>query len=1098
MKSFIETAPEAFSIKIIDLFKENKPLLIEAPTRKDAILIYNSLKIFDIDVQIFAPHFLFFERGEFDFDFQKVLFSLNSDKKPDIIVTTPLSRRFRLNSFLSKTLNFQINETLDILDVSRTLSKWGYLKVPIVKRIGEFALRGDILDISMEDSFGFRIEFFDDEIEKVSLFSLNSQRNLKNIDFCTISPLLFSRNLRDDWKRVLKRNLKNASTKKLIEFEEMIESGIGEVYDIYPLICDDTTIEDLFKQNKTIRIEKIKSENYLDEQISILEQEREKKRNEAVFQPFNVVDYFKFDVSEAEIELSSLFSQGENIEKFSVFLSKPSIYERKSPYEFLKKLVKTNTVFLLTKDKNKEKIAENLFENDINSILIEKIPVFYDKNIVYIVSSQGWFKDDLFLNFKSLMLTILKFDLFILETKPSFLKKQPPIDFSNIEQKSFALSSLKTGEYLVHYNYGVAVFEGIKQVHNTDCLVLKYLNNDKIYLPVYNMHLVYKYRWVEGFFPKINSLRSNLWSGVKKKLNDEISKIAEDILQLYASRSLNEGFQFSIDNKMVQDFYNDFPFQETPDQMNTIKQIEKDLKNGVVMDRLLCGDVGFGKTEVAMRACMIAVASGKQAAILVPTTVLAFQHFESFQERFKNFPVKIEMLSRFYSKKEQKEVLKDLKNGQIDIVIGTHRLLSKEVEFKDLGLFIVDEEHRFGVLHKEIIKEMKKNISTLSMTATPIPRTLQLSLLGVREISFIKTPPRERKAVKTYLLEFSEEIIKEAILKELEREGQIYFVHNRVSALGEIKKMIQKLVPGIKIGIAHGQMKENELERVMVDFVQNKYNILLATTLIESGIDIPQVNTIIINRADMFGIAQLYQLRGRVGRWNREAFAYFLVPSLKTITKDAYSRLSVIKRFSGLGSGYEVAMEDLNIRGAGNILGVSQTGKIKGVGYDFYLEMLKRRIEELKYGWSATQKELEIKSNLQAIIPESYIDNASLRVGFYKKLSEIENVEEIKWIKETLEEMFGKFPVEVENLFELTELRIIAKKAGISTIEIRNNEILISISPQFEVKDMAMLFEFIKQFNGNFSKNNSLLFPAKTIEEYKKIILNIKKMFKRA
>lgn len=1078
MTVFYESSPQAFPILCLRLFSESGKLLIEAPGAKEAAVVYRALQNFRVNSAIFSPSFLLMERGDIEVNAQQRLFEIITNP-PDILVTTPLSRRWRLTEAInSDVITVKPGSIFRLSTLAASLSAMGYLRVPIVQDFGEFSLKGDILDIAPADGDnGIRIEFFDETVELIRQFSLSSQKSGSVLQESKIIPLLSGRNLAHDWHNRLRKLMPDKGTRELIELEEAIESGAGSAYDIYPLICAGITVGDLFK-GKVVRWEKIRAGLTLTEDIEKLSAERRRRQACGSFAPFAVEPYFIIEMAEPDIEISSFFSSGESIRKFASSNIRPSRHEKDNPDLLLKNYLEENAVILLAGEKDGQRYADFAVEKNIEALPVDTAPLKYDK-IMYIIPGEPWFEPDSFLHMHNIGLTVIPTALF--SDKPHPHKKVPVIAVSDDEpivHPPLSLEKLGIGEYIVHYKYGIAIYEGIKRVADTDCLILSYESTDRIYVPVYNMHFIYKYRWEEGCFPKVSSLRSTVWETTRAKMTREIEQVAEKILQLYAERSVETGFRFGVRSEMVDNFYESFPYKETPDQLRSVNELETDMNSEKIMDRLLCGDVGFGKTEIAMRGCMIAIASGKQAAVLVPTTVLAFQHFQVFGERFREFPVKVEMLSRFYSAAKQKQVIADIRAGKVDIVIGTHRLLSKDIEFRELGFLVVDEEHRFGVTQKERIKEIKKGVATLAMTATPIPRTLQMSLLGVRDMSFIKTAPRERKNVRTHILEFSEEIIREAILRELERKGQVYFVHNRIDSLPDMRGLLLSLIPELRIATAHGKMEEEELEQVMIDFTGRKFDVLLATSLIESGIDIPMVNTIIINRADAFGLAQLYQLRGRVGRWNREAYAYLMVPSMKTLSKDSYNRLAVIKRFDKLGSGYQVAMEDLNIRGGGNILGMSQSGKLKGVGYDLYLEMLRRRIEFLKTGKTGESGDIEIKTHVKAFIPEDYIEDAEVRVSFYRKLAGLERPEELIWLSGLFTEMYGAIPEEVENLLELTGLKIAAKKARISAIEISENEMTVKLAPEASPKSIELLFQTIEKLGGKLVPPDGVRIPA--------------------
>ncbi len=594
------------------------------------------------------------------------------------------------------------------------------------------------------------------------------------------------------------------------------------------------------------------------------------------------------------------------------------------------------------------------------------------------------------------------------------------------------LDEISVGDYVVHKRHGIGIFRGLKKIQSgeveSEVVEIEYAQGIRIYLPVQNISLLQKYRAEEGVVPRLDRPGSRNWERKKDRIRKKIREMAERLVRLYAHREVVRGFAFSEDTELHREFESFFPFQLTPDQERTWEEVKSDMESRRPMDRLVCGDVGFGKTEIAMRAAFKAVYDGKQVAVLVPTTLLCEQHYRTFSARFSAFPVKIDYLSRFKTPAERKQTLKRLKEGEIDIIIGTHALLGKRVEFFALGLLVVDEEHRFGVTHKERIKELRKKVDCLSLSATPIPRTLEMSLSGIREMSLIETPPEERLAVKGIVTVFNEEVIREAIEREIKRGGQVFFVHNRVSELGGIERMLRRLVPLARLSVAHGQMPEKELEEVMHRFVNQEFDILLCTSIIGSGIDLPSANTIIINRADRMGLADLYQLKGRVGRGSEEAWAYFLIPPVSSLSEEARRRIRAIEELNYLGAGLSIAMRDLEIRGAGNLLGKEQSGHIHEIGLDLYMEMLSREVARLKGQPLEEEFEPVVDLSVPAFVPEEYIDDTGVRLGIYRRLSLCRTSEDVENIKKEITDRFGSLPAEVENLITLMEIKTLAKR----------------------------------------------------------------------
>ena len=604
-----------------------------------------------------------------------------------------------------------------------------------------------------------------------------------------------------------------------------------------------------------------------------------------------------------------------------------------------------------------------------------------------------------------------------------------------------SFSSIKPGDYLVHINYGIGRYEGLTHIAVGDgeieCLSLAYQDGDRVYVPVDRLSLVEKYSTEDVAPPALDRLGSKRWEKLKKRTKESIKEMAKELLDLYAERKVVEGLSFPPDTPWQMELESSFLYEDTPDQSRATEEVKRDMEAPVPMDRLVCGDVGYGKTEVAIRAAFKAVQDGKQVAVLVPTTVLAQQHLLTFRSRLEMFPVKVEMLSRFLSRKEQSDVIARLGDGTVDIVIGTHRLLSKDIAFADLGLFILDEEHRFGVRQKETLKAMRKNIDVLSLSATPIPRTLSLSLMGLRDMSIIETPPRDRMPIATYVTPWNEELIEGAVMREVDRGGQVFFIHNRISSIEAVKRMLERLFPDLSIDVAHGQMHERRLERVMLSFLKGEIDVLLCTMIVESGLDIPNANTLIVNRADTFGLAQLYQLRGRVGRSNRKASAYLLVPPRHYLDTGARRRLRVLEEYTDLGSGYWIALKDLEQRGAGNILGAEQHGFVRTMGFETYSRLLEEAIRELKGEVREEKEPVEMRADLEAYMPGGYVGSEDQKLSLYRKLSKVEDMGGLERLMEEIVDRFGPLPTAAGNLFGLVEVRILAQDLGIQSLSVR-------------------------------------------------------------
>jgi transcription-repair coupling factor (superfamily II helicase) len=676
---------------------------------------------------------------------------------------------------------------------------------------------------------------------------------------------------------------------------------------------------------------------------------------------------------------------------------------------------------------------------------------------------------------------------------------------SKAAQRNIFLSDfrdLKPGDYVVHVDHGIGQFHGLRNIGlqegSKEFVLLTYQDDARLYVPVERLDLIQKYSNLGGSRPTLDRLGGTSWERTKTRIKKSMRDMAGELLKLYAERQLVPGFAFSPDSAWQQEFEDAFEFDLTPDQVDAVSAVKLDMEAPRPMDRLLCGDVGYGKTEVAMRAAFKAVIDGKQVAVLAPTTVLAFQHFNTFRQRFTAFPVRIQLLSRFRSPKEQKQVVEELEAGRIDVIIGTHRLLSKDVQFKDLGLVIVDEEQRFGVTHKERLKALKTRVDVLTLTATPIPRTLNMALLGLRDMSTIETPPKNRLAIQTSVFKYSGDVIRSAIELELARNGQIYFVHNRVETIHSIAAMVQQLVPRARIGVAHGQMSERDLERVMLNFVQDELDVLVATTIIENGLDIPRVNTIVINRADLYGLSQLYQLRGRVGRSDRRAYAYLLVPTDEALSEVARKRLAAIREFSDLGTGFRVAALDLEIRGAGNLLGGEQHGHVDAVGFDLYCQLLEHTVQELRGQKPEEEISTSINLNLDIRIPEPYVPDSSQRLRMYKRISSAADAAELDGLRRELVDRFGQYPEPVENLFRYARLRLDSRELQIQGIERIRNQVHFRFVDQSRVSAQKLLTLISRNRGATFSPQGLLSLeitdpsPAPLFESIHKVLNQIR------
>jgi transcription-repair coupling factor (superfamily II helicase) len=664
--------------------------------------------------------------------------------------------------------------------------------------------------------------------------------------------------------------------------------------------------------------------------------------------------------------------------------------------------------------------------------------------------------------------------------------KQPLRQKSKVSAFLSDFRDLAVGDYVVHVEHGIAQYQGLREIAQSDSslptefMVLEFAEAAKLYVPLTRLDLIQKYRSTEGARPQLSRLGSNAWEKTKSRVKKAMKDMADELVKLYAVRETIQGHAFPPDNQFQHEFEDSFEHNETDDQVSATADIKRDMELPTPMDRLLCGDVGYGKTEVAMRAAFKAVNDGKQVAVLAPTTVLTFQHFETFKQRFAAFPINIEMLSRFRNPKQQKEIVEKVEQGKIDILIGTHRLLSKDIKFPNLGLLVVDEEQRFGVRHKERLKQMKKEVDVLTMSATPIPRTLHMSLVGLRDMSVIETPPRDRMAIQTVVAAYDEKLVKSAIEHELERGGQIYFVHNRVESIYEIAAKIQELVPQARVIVGHGQMSEGHLEKAMMAFVRHEADVLVSTTIIENGLDIPLCNTILINRADRHGLSELYQLRGRVGRSNRRAYAYLLIPAERELTPIARRRLAALKEFSDLGAGFKIAALDLELRGAGNLLGGEQSGHIESVGFEMYTTMLERTVRELKGEAEAQALSTQLNLALNLRIPNEYVQEENQRLRMYKRIAGVESEEQLQDVRSEMEDRYGPLPAPVRNLLDATALKLFAQRVGVAAIERKQNVIHLRFTESANV-DPSKLAEFVAGNKGaQFSPGGTLKFVVRS------------------
>ncbi|WP_163539363.1 transcription-repair coupling factor [Gracilibacillus sp. YIM 98692] len=1020
---------------------------------------------------------------------------LESDKGILIAPVAALKRMLPPIEYWKKyQLHFKVSEIIDMDHTLQCLVEMGYVRQDMTSNPGEFSLRGGILDIyPLTKQKPVRIELFDDEVDSIRFYEPETQRSLDKAEHVGILPA--SEQLLNDHdlvaaaqrlEKALQQTLK--SLKKDADKQEVLESISGDIerlqhcerfqgmrkyisyfYDVQSSLLDYLPDDGLIILDEMSRVQET-ALHLDDEEAEWLKDHLE--RNQALKSMHLSFDWYDVwaKMTQPRLYLSVFLRHIPNTNPSNIVnISCRAMQQFHGQMHLLQNEMERwqkadfSVVIMAPNQQRVEKVQSILEDYQMSAVISDSLP---DLPLSQPAITTGNISSGFELPMHKLAI-ITESELFKQKTTRTKRKKK----VSNAERiKSY--QELEIGDYVVHSNHGIGRYVGIETLSlnglHKDYMLLKYSGDDKLFVPIEQIDLVQKYVGSEGKEPKLYTLGGNEWKKVKRKVQSKVEDIADDLMKLYAEREAAKGYAFSEDTEMQRDFEAAFPYQETEDQLRCIEEIKQDMEKKRPMDRLLCGDVGYGKTEVAIRAAFKAIADGKQVAILVPTTILAQQHYETVMERFQDYPINIGLLSRFRTRKQQTDTLKGLKNGTVDIVIGTHRLLSKDVVYRDLGLLIVDEEQRFGVKHKEKIKQLKTNVDVLTLTATPIPRTLHMSMLGVRDLSVIETPPENRFPIQTYVMEYNGPLVREAIERELARGGQVFFLYNRVDSIERIAQEIQALVEEARVTVAHGQMNESELENVMFSFLEGEADVLVSTTIIETGVDIPNVNTLIVYNADHMGLSQLYQLRGRVGRSNRVAYSYFTYQQDKVLSEVSEKRLQAIKEFTELGSGFKIAMRDLSIRGAGNILGAQQHGFIDSVGFDMYSQMLKEAVEAKQQGKDLEEVqpfEVELDLQIDAYIPDEYIPDEKQKIDMYKRFQAIISEEDIHDLRDELIDRFGEYPEQVENLFHVSKLKMVAKKEKIESITERKQkiEVLVEENRSQEV-DGAKLFEFANQY----------------------------------
>lgn len=1095
------------------LFREkNESLLIIKENESEAMLLSQSLNFYNIQNYYFPAYdsIPFTKMSPITDIAQErinILYKLINKEKSIIISTiNAITKKLPNRKDLEKLyIHLKINEKLNLEDLRLKLYDLGYIIEMEVYEIGTAAIRGSIIDIfSIGYDNPIRIEMFDDYIESIRLFKIEDGRSFKNLEEIIIYPMreaVYSDSMIEEFlkRENIESEIKNNINQKkyFAGSENLLPLFYSNLETLFDYFKDKTIfIDDNLKlKNKLINIlnsieknfndsnnifnaignssELYIDDNYFDEIIK-------KSINISPF--INENNTYRFNFIEGESFKSKLTDFLDYIKNYRekdylIILSTGYYDQAKRFYKIMREL---EPIITYSKnDINDINIKENDSEENIIIDIDKRLDLSNNKNNFYIIttpSSSGFIKDDI--------KTIFIADWEVFGRKRKKIKKLPKVNKNIID----TFVDLNVGDYAVHVNYGIGKYLGLTRKSSNgkekDYLTLEYAEGDKLYIPVEQMNFVQKYISGGEYNPKLTSLRTSAWEKIKSRAKADALVTARELIRLYTIRANIQGNIYGPDTQWQDDFEASFKYEETADQLRAINDIKKDMESGKMMDRLVCGDVGFGKTEVAFRAIFKAVMAGKQCAMLCPTTILSQQHYDNAKNRFKDFPVEIDVLNRFAASKQYKKSKESLKNGECDLIIGTHALLSKNIEFKNLGLVVIDEEQRFGVNHKEALKKLRLETDVLTLSATPIPRTLNMALTGIRDISVIETPPLNRIPVKTFVMEFNEETVISAIDREIERKGQIFYLYNRVESIDSFALFIKKLCPKARICVAHGRMFGNQLEKIMKDFIDYKYDILVSTTIIENGIDIPNANTILIENANTLGLSDLYQLRGRVGRSDREAYAYMFYPKNLALTEVAYKRLTAISEHTDLGAGFKIAMRDLEIRGAGNILGNEQSGMIYQVGYELYIQML----EEAKNEFNGDIKEVTfdtvIDFKYDLYIPDFYISDVKEKISVYKLILRSQSDEDIDSAKEYMTDKYGKIPKAIDDIFEIAKLKVILKRARVLSVIEGQSSIYVKLDKYSRI-DTSKLMRLISLENSGiyFDKENLNQLIISNIEE---------------
>jgi len=1040
-------AGSSLSFVISETFKKtNKPYLLIFNDKEEAAYYLNDLE------HLLGDKNVLFYPGSYRRPYQieetdnanvllrsEVLNRINSRKKPAVIVSysTALFEKVVTKKELEKnTLKISVGESLSLDFVNEILFEYKFKRVDFVTEPGDFSVRGGIIDVfSFSYDTPYRIEFFGDEIDSIRSFDVESQLSREKLKKISIMPNIENKTLQENRESFLKY----ISSKTVIftKNTDILVANLDKFFE-----KSEHAFNDLSKEIKHAKPKEL----FCDGQTI-------KKQ----LQEFTWVSFGSQKSETLQIEFNTIPQPSFN-KQFNLLIDNLEEYH---------KAKFTNYIFCANKQQAKR--FHDIFDDHENEVHYETLVFPLYQGFVDLDNKLVCYTDH------QIFERYYKFRL-----KNGYAKKQA----ITLQE----LNKLEKGDYVTHMDHGIGKFAGLQKIDvqgkKQEAIKLVYGERDILYVSIHSLHKISKFNGKDGKVPKIYKLGSGAWKKIKQKTKARVKHIAFNLIQLYAKRKLQKGFSFGPDTHIQHELEGSFMYEDTPDQFTATQDVKNDMEKEQPMDRLVCGDVGFGKTEVALRAAFKAVDNGKQVAILVPTTILAYQHYKTFTERLKDFPVSIDYLNRFKTAKQKTEAINGVNDGSLDIIIGTHQLTNQRIQFKDLGLLIIDEEQKFGVAVKDKLKTLKENVDTLTLTATPIPRTLQFSLMAARDLSVIKTPPPNRHPIESNVIRFSEEIIRNAISYEISRGGQVFFIHNRIENIKEVAGLIQRLVPSAKVGIGHGQMEGKKLEALMLGFMNNEFDVLVATTIVESGLDVPNANTIFINNANNFGLSDLHQMRGRVGRSNKKAFCYFITPPYHMITADARKRIEALVLFSDLGSGINIAMKDLEIRGAGDLLGGEQSGFINDIGFDTYQKILQEAIDELKenefkelYSPDNSKpkkfvKEVTIDTDFELLFPDDYINSITERLSLYNKLGSLKTEQELKVFETEIIDRFGELPTQVEDLLDSLRIKWLAKDLGLEKIILKQKRIIgYFVSNQqsefYQTEAFSNILKYVQQNSRN-------------------------------